>query len=349
MSALQTILQDRPIAYHPILAKAFGGVTSGVFLSQLCYWSSRGADDDGWIWKTQEEWEEETGLTRREQDTARRKLEEAEVLKVERRGLPARLYYRLEWAVLEAVLGGQQDAQKRQTGLAESAKQDAQKRLTINRNSETTTETTTETPVFFTDVQKTGSSVDVSTKTSPKPPVEWEAPDFWKPLMTLKGYRHRAYGKDSEAFRLQCEEACVSPAAAIENFAEFYRLNRARYGWSNPVAACRNNLAKSIGQLLRAVDRPPAVDGRVMAMAPGETWAPPGVKNYGKDGNRGRGETQHNFGQKYDFFHGTPWAGEADIPEVEVGDDEELPIIPGTYEWVQEQKRLKEVSSDAKK
>jgi len=103
---VKALLQDRPIAYHPILAKAFGGVTIGLFLSQLLYWSGKGADPDGWIYKTAEEFTEETGLSRREQQTARHHLLAAGVLKEERRGLPARLYYCILWDTLCDHLDG---------------------------------------------------------------------------------------------------------------------------------------------------------------------------------------------------------------------------------------------------
>ena len=85
-----------PVAYYVAFAKAGGGVTVGVFLSQLFYWTGKGSDPDGWIYKTQEEWEAETGLTRWEQETARKRLKRAGVLEEKRRGVPARLHYRVD-------------------------------------------------------------------------------------------------------------------------------------------------------------------------------------------------------------------------------------------------------------
>lgn len=85
----------RPIAYHVVFARISGGVTSGVFLSQLFYWADRGKDPNGWIYKTQDEWEEETGLTRWEQETARKRLKKRGILEEKRAGMPARLHYRL--------------------------------------------------------------------------------------------------------------------------------------------------------------------------------------------------------------------------------------------------------------
>ena len=67
-------LLDRWVAFHPILARLTGGVSSGLMLSQAIYWSSRTTDPRGWFWKSQQEWFDETVLGRREQETARRQL-----------------------------------------------------------------------------------------------------------------------------------------------------------------------------------------------------------------------------------------------------------------------------------
>ncbi len=48
---LLDLLADRPIAYHPQLARAFGSPNVAIFLGQLLYWTGREADPEGWIWK----------------------------------------------------------------------------------------------------------------------------------------------------------------------------------------------------------------------------------------------------------------------------------------------------------
>jgi len=90
------ILGDRPIAYHPVLAKALGGVKQAIFVSQLLYWTDKGVRPDGFIWKTQEEWYDETGLSPAEQRTARKHLVKAGILQEKLMSIPARLYYRLD-------------------------------------------------------------------------------------------------------------------------------------------------------------------------------------------------------------------------------------------------------------
>lgn len=97
-------LLQRPIAFHRVFASVAGSAAGGLFLSQLFYWSDKGHAPDGWIYKTQEEWHAETALTRSEQERARRALIDLGILAVERRGLPARLYFRLDFAALAALL-----------------------------------------------------------------------------------------------------------------------------------------------------------------------------------------------------------------------------------------------------
>jgi hypothetical protein len=97
---IRGLLSEQRVAYHPQLARLVGGVTAGLFLAQLMYWSGKGDDPDGWIWKTQVEWEQETAMTRREQETARRQLRSFGVLEEKRTGQPARLFFRILWDTL---------------------------------------------------------------------------------------------------------------------------------------------------------------------------------------------------------------------------------------------------------
>lgn len=100
MSNLISLL-DRPIAYQACFV-GFGGVTGAVLLSQLVYWHNR--MDGSWFYKTQKEIKSETGLSREEQETARRRLISAGVLEEDRRGVPAKLFFRVKADRLEALL-----------------------------------------------------------------------------------------------------------------------------------------------------------------------------------------------------------------------------------------------------
>jgi hypothetical protein len=71
---VKDLLPNRTVGYSPDLARAVGGATIGLFLSQLLFLSDKGANTEGWVYKSEAEMRRETGLTKREQQTARRKL-----------------------------------------------------------------------------------------------------------------------------------------------------------------------------------------------------------------------------------------------------------------------------------
>lgn len=98
--AIDEIL-SRPIAYHRAFRRISGATVAALFLSQAWYWKDRTSSEDGWFYKTAVEWEEETGLSQKEQATARKKLKAKGFISEERRGVPAKLYYRVN---TEAVI-----------------------------------------------------------------------------------------------------------------------------------------------------------------------------------------------------------------------------------------------------
>lgn len=112
-----------PISYHAKLCKITGGVTATLLLCQLMYWRGKGRLPDGWIYKAQEELEEETGLTRREQETARKYLKERGLLEECKRGMPRILHYRINLDKLDELWAGRhsqsQSVRKRHAGLSE--------------------------------------------------------------------------------------------------------------------------------------------------------------------------------------------------------------------------------------
>lgn len=98
---------DRPIAFQRAFVSLGAGVTGALMLSQALYWSKRTDVEDGWFYKTMEEWEAETGLTRSEQEGARKKLVKSGVLEEKRKGVPCRLYFRVDLDALAANLGAE--------------------------------------------------------------------------------------------------------------------------------------------------------------------------------------------------------------------------------------------------
>jgi len=83
----------RPIAYQPLLGKAFESVNLGILWSQLYYWTDK--TKDGWIYKTHKDIYKETGLSRREQDTARKIGRKLGVLEEKLAGCPATLNFKV--------------------------------------------------------------------------------------------------------------------------------------------------------------------------------------------------------------------------------------------------------------
>lgn len=89
-------LFDRPIAFHPGFVKLTGSVNAALMLSQAFYWTKRTkAETDNWFYKSREQWENETCLNRREQENARKLLRATGFWEEERKGNPARMYYRI--------------------------------------------------------------------------------------------------------------------------------------------------------------------------------------------------------------------------------------------------------------
>lgn len=98
-------LVDRPIAFQRSFVRLGVGITGALLLSQIVYWQNR--MEGQWFYKTQAELEEETGLTRYEQEGARKKLVTCGVLEEAKRGIPAKLYFRVNQERLEELVVGE--------------------------------------------------------------------------------------------------------------------------------------------------------------------------------------------------------------------------------------------------
>ena len=94
----------RPIAYHRSFVGVTGSVNAAVMLSQAIYWSERTDDPDGWFWKTQEQWQEETGVSRYEQEGARKLLCKQGFWTEDRRGVPAKMYFKVDEEALDEAV-----------------------------------------------------------------------------------------------------------------------------------------------------------------------------------------------------------------------------------------------------
>ncbi|WP_454844135.1 DnaT-like ssDNA-binding domain-containing protein [Pseudomonas gorinensis] len=174
---LQALL-DRPVAYHCAFVKLGVGATGALMLSQAVYWSSRTNDADGWFYKSQVEWEAETGLTRYEQEGARKKLVKLGVMEEKKQGLPCKLFYRVALDFLVATL----DGENQQASLGKTTKQACGEPASQHgENQHAITETTTETT---TDSAQASAVADIFEASAYRPMTLG-----WKPDMkTLKAY-----------------------------------------------------------------------------------------------------------------------------------------------------------------
>ncbi|MGE8519703.1 MAG: hypothetical protein ACN6OK_05615 [Alcaligenes faecalis] len=96
----------RPIAYHPALARMVGGVNAAIFLSQLIYWDERMEDAELGVYKTAEQWEAETGLSVREQTTARRQLRDRGLITETHKRIEHKLYFKLDRDAFDRLIAG---------------------------------------------------------------------------------------------------------------------------------------------------------------------------------------------------------------------------------------------------
>ena len=93
-------LHQRPIAYYPVYRKLTGSTTAGILLSQLMYWFSKKDK----IFKTDKEIMEETLLTKKELENAKKLIKNLDFITVSREGIPAKTYYEIDWEICEKTL-----------------------------------------------------------------------------------------------------------------------------------------------------------------------------------------------------------------------------------------------------
>jgi len=89
-------MNEQPIAFNKHYVFLGCGINGALMLSQLVYWTSRTKDSDGWIFKTHHDWTIETGMTRREQETARKTLKDLGFISEKKMGVPRRVFFRVE-------------------------------------------------------------------------------------------------------------------------------------------------------------------------------------------------------------------------------------------------------------
>ncbi|VEF14627.1 MULTISPECIES: hypothetical protein [Stutzerimonas stutzeri subgroup] len=188
-------LLDRPIAFQRAFVSLGAGITGALMLSQAIYWSKRTDNADGWFYKTMEEWQSETGMTRSEQESARKKLVSAGVLEEMKKGVPCRLFYRVNMDAIRANLIAEnshsslQDSSKQ--GCRKAASKPGGKPLAIT---ETTAEITTETTADTFPGQPADAALPAVVVASPRIEIPADMPGPKEPsLKTFKAWANYAF------------------------------------------------------------------------------------------------------------------------------------------------------------
>jgi hypothetical protein len=98
---LAMLVASPPVAFQRVFVDVTGSVTSALLLSALMQEHElRAAVDGGWYPSSAEACERATGLTRKEQSTARRILRDLGLLQERRTGYPATLQVRIDYDAL---------------------------------------------------------------------------------------------------------------------------------------------------------------------------------------------------------------------------------------------------------
>lgn len=188
-------MAGQPVALYPGLKALGAGLTGASLLSQAIYWTERTRDAGGWFYKSQEEWEQETGLTRSEQELARKRLVAIGVLHEKKKGVPCRLYFMVDTEALfvllddpEQIKSSQQTCKQvcgkpaiqfagiPQTGLQETSKQGCGKPARkAAENLQAITEITAETTAETTALALAPASPKRASKTSEAEQARQEA------------------------------------------------------------------------------------------------------------------------------------------------------------------------------
>lgn len=147
----------RPVAFYPSLSKHVGGTKACLFLCQLMYWSDKTSSDLG-VYKSSNEWEEETGLSYKEQATARKELVKRGLIVETHKRLEHRIYFKFNDESFDSMImaihstSNSRNADRAVGGVPND---------TFD-HTENTTETTTENKPYSSEVEKTTTDKQVS-------------------------------------------------------------------------------------------------------------------------------------------------------------------------------------------
>jgi len=98
------------------------GPKEALFIAQLFFWKGKQQDEEGWIYKTKLELEEETGLSRWEQDKCTEDLKKKKILETKYDRLDHRLYYRIHTDTLDAIMEADSPSESGKTTFGKAEK-----------------------------------------------------------------------------------------------------------------------------------------------------------------------------------------------------------------------------------
>lgn len=95
---------DEPIVIHRSFLPLAGSVNAALLLTWMITLTREQETGDGWIGLTQADWASETGLSRYEQEVARKALRTRGFIEERRSGMPARLQMRVHARMVAEAL-----------------------------------------------------------------------------------------------------------------------------------------------------------------------------------------------------------------------------------------------------
>lgn len=112
--AIYNMLYQRPIAYNSGLARALGSVNAAIFVGQLLHWQGKGAKGE-WTYKTVDDFEEETGLSKAQQSTVIKLCKKLGILETKRQGIPPVRHFMLYIEKLIELISNSQSLKSRES------------------------------------------------------------------------------------------------------------------------------------------------------------------------------------------------------------------------------------------
>lgn len=107
--AMQLLTSQGFVQYYPNLAETLGNFKAALFLGHALYWARHTAvhykNRDGWFFLTAKQCTQATGLSTREQESARLLLVQHSLIQEKLAGRPAKLHYRINLDRLASCLG----------------------------------------------------------------------------------------------------------------------------------------------------------------------------------------------------------------------------------------------------